>query len=117
MTAGLFLHIAALKGQFTSKSKEHIFLLTYSGDYPSRLFLCELMNFGDMSAFSGTTQKIELNEKKLNSRVSLKKSWMRGQLTKLATVLVSETHSGCKEKYVFLITEFGDMLAFSQIKA
>ena len=35
-----------LKGQFTPKSKTHIFPLTCNTIYPSRLFWCELSSFG-----------------------------------------------------------------------
>ena len=37
-----------LKGQFTPKSKIHIFPLTFSAVYQSKLFWCELPSFGDI---------------------------------------------------------------------
>ena len=37
-----------LKGQFTPKSKIHIFRLTCCAIYQSRLFWCELPDFGDI---------------------------------------------------------------------
>ena len=38
---------SCLKGQFTPKSKIHIFPLTFGAIYQSRLFWCELPSFGD----------------------------------------------------------------------
>ena len=38
-----------IKGQFTLKLKIHIFPLTCSAIYQSKLFWCELSSFGDIS--------------------------------------------------------------------
>ena len=43
-----------LKGQFTPKSKIHIFPLTCSAIYQSKLFWSELPIFGAISPFSNT---------------------------------------------------------------
>ena len=41
-------NIEDLKGQFTLISKLHIFPLTFSAIYQSKLFWCELPSFGDI---------------------------------------------------------------------
>ena len=38
----------ALKGQFSPKSKIHIFSLTFTAIHQSKLFWCELPSFGDI---------------------------------------------------------------------
>ena len=48
----MFIQVLYLKGQFTPKSKIHIFPLTCTAIYQSRLLWCELPSFGDFYLLS-----------------------------------------------------------------
>ena len=48
----------ALKGQFTPKSKMHIFPLTYRAIYQTKLFWCELPSFGDVGCLFSNIMKL-----------------------------------------------------------